>query len=387
MEFLYISPEFPPNYAQFVLRLRDAGARVWALGEADFYDMPEHLRSAIAWYVRCHLSSPAAVMAGAEELLRAKASLGTPAHFDMVESHNETWLRLEAFLNERLGIEGLQPHQIDRLKKKSVMKKVFQRCGLSVARASLLKDAGQAKRLAEDLGYPLILKPNEGVGAAGIHRLTSPQDLDRVLPQLTGEYLLEQWIDAPIVTYDGLADHDGQVLFESSLVYGSGVLECVEGGDTFFYVHRAIPDGLTLIGRELVKAFGIRRKFFHFEFFQREGVFRPIEINARPPGGPILDMMNYSADIDLYAIYAAMAVQGRTDPVRCERLYTAYAGRRQRPYALSHPEVLARLGPALVEHGPNPMIFQEAMGQYRYIFRSPDEDDLLRLAELVLRCV
>lgn len=386
MDFLYISPEFPPNYAQFVLRLRDAGARVWALGDADFYDMPEHLRSAIAWYVRCDLSSPGAVMAAAEELLRAKATAGTPGHFDMVESHNETWLRLEAFLNERLGIEGLQPHQIDRLKKKSVMKKVFQRCGLSVARAALVKDGSQAMRLAEDLGYPLILKPDEGVGAAGIHRLTSPEDLERVLPQLAGEYLLEQWIDAPIVTYDGLADHDGQVLFESSLVYGSGVLECVEGRDTFFYVHRAIPDGLTLIGRELVKAFGIRRKFFHFEFFHSDGVFRPIEINARPPGGPILDMMNYSADMDLYAIYAGMVVQGHAEVVRGERRYTAYAGRRQRAYALSHQEVLSKLGPALVEHGHNPMIFQEAMGQYRYIFRSPDEDELLRLAELVLRC-
>jgi len=34
MDFLYISPEFPPNYTPFILRLRDAGARVWGLGQA-----------------------------------------------------------------------------------------------------------------------------------------------------------------------------------------------------------------------------------------------------------------------------------------------------------------------------------------------------------------
>ena len=47
MEFLYLSPEFPPNYASFILQLNRYGANVWALGEADFYTFPEHLRNAI----------------------------------------------------------------------------------------------------------------------------------------------------------------------------------------------------------------------------------------------------------------------------------------------------------------------------------------------------
>ena len=44
MDFLYTSPEFPPNYTPFILRLRDAGARLWDLGEADGNEMPEDLR-------------------------------------------------------------------------------------------------------------------------------------------------------------------------------------------------------------------------------------------------------------------------------------------------------------------------------------------------------
>ena len=47
MEFLYLSPEFPPNFANFILQLDKHGANVWALGESDFYDMPERLRTAI----------------------------------------------------------------------------------------------------------------------------------------------------------------------------------------------------------------------------------------------------------------------------------------------------------------------------------------------------
>jgi len=35
MDFLYISPEFPSNYANFVIQLDKAGVDVWGVGEAD----------------------------------------------------------------------------------------------------------------------------------------------------------------------------------------------------------------------------------------------------------------------------------------------------------------------------------------------------------------
>jgi hypothetical protein len=385
MDVLYISPEFPPNYAQFVFRLHDFGARVWGLGEADFYEMPEQLRSALRWYVRTDLNSQAAVETALETLQRARSGLGFLGGFDWVESHNEVWLRLEAFINEKLGIEGIRPANLDRIKKKSAMKGVFEQCGLPVACAAKVSDHESTISLAKQLGYPLILKPDEGVGAMGIHRVDSPEELEPLLRDLPGDYLLEQWIDAPIVSFDGLSDQNGQVLFASSLVYGSGVMECVRGRDVFFYVNQTVPDGLSAIGPELVKAFNIRRKFFHFEFFNRENTYWPIEINARPPGGAIIDMMNYSADIDLYAEYARMIVSGQARVTCGERRYTAYAGRRRRSYKLSHNEVIVALGPALVEQGPNPPIFIEVMGNWRYIFRTTTEKELLRLAELVLQ--
>ena len=43
MDYLYISPEFPPNYVHFIENLHSLGIRVWGMGEADFYHMPESL--------------------------------------------------------------------------------------------------------------------------------------------------------------------------------------------------------------------------------------------------------------------------------------------------------------------------------------------------------
>lgn len=385
MEFLYLSPEFPPNYAAFILALDRIGVRVWAVGEADFYDMPERLGSAIRYYVRADLHSLAAVEAAVARLMEAQAASGIRPGFDRVESHNENWLGLEARINEKLGIPGILPADLDRLRKKSAMKRLFQELGLPTARGECVRDPEHGLRLAESLGYPLILKPDEGVGAAGIHKVAGEAGLRQLLSCVApGTHLLEEFIEAPIVSYDGLTDTAGRVLFENSLVYGDGVLEYVLGKDTFFYVTRKIPERLSAVGRRLVEAFDIRGKFFHFEFFSRSGDYLPIEINCRPPGGAILDMMNYSVDGDLYAAYADMISGREVAPLPEKKYYCAYVGRRERPYRLRHDEVIARCGDRLAEHGENPAVFQGAMCRYRYIVRSPSEADLLRLAGEIL---
>jgi hypothetical protein len=380
MEFLYLSPEFPPNFANFILQLDKYGANVWALGEADFYDMPTRLRNAIRYYVRTDLTSTEAVERALEELLYAKAAMKTPTQFDMVESHNEIWLSLEAHINRILSIPGIRPEDLDRLKKKSAMKRQFTDCGLTVARGERLKDAVHGLALAKEIGFPLILKPDEGVGAGSIHKVADPAQLEKLLPGLDGEYFMEAFVDAPIVSYDGLVDSGGRLLFENSLTYGDGVLDYVHGKDTFFYVERHLPKPLIDIGRQLVKAFDIRRKFFHFEFFCKGGTLMPIEINCRPPGGAILDMMNYSVDDDLYAAYARMVTgRGQASVAAEKKFFCAYVGRRDRDYQFTHGQLLKRLGDALVEFGENPKIFQEAMSRYRYIIRSTSREKLLKM--------
>ncbi len=385
MDFLYISPEFPPNYAQFIEQLHSLGVSVWGLGEADFYFMPESLQSALSWYVRADLNNVDAVHQGVDELLRQKNASGHPGNFDLVESHNEQWLTLEAVINEKYGIDGIKKQDLPRLKKKSRMKQLFKDLGLPVARGGRIADTKQAMDLAHRLGYPLILKPDEGVGAGGIYRVENKDQLKSHLSQIKADYLIEEFIKGDMVTYDGLTDYNGNIVFENSLVYGDGILEYVLGKDTFFYVDRHISDELRANGRKLVKSFDIRRKFFHFEFFRIGEIYLPIEINCRPPGGAIVDMMNYSVDDDLYRIYAAMIAGDRAVVSAHKKYYCCYIGRKHKHYAHSHDEILAAFGHCLVEHDLNPPIFQQAMGTERYIFRSPNEADMFDIEDYVLK--
>lgn len=385
MDFLYISPEFPPNYAHFITQLNALGVRVWGLGEADYYYMPESLRAALRWYVRTDLNHADAVQRALDELIMQKNAGGPGGAFDLVESHNEQWLTLEGMINEKYGIDGIKERDLPRLKKKSRMKQLFKDVGLPVARGERVVDIRQALDVAGSLGFPLILKPDEGVGAGGIYRVENENQLRAALSQIRQDYLIEEFIEGDIVTYDGLTDYDGNIVFENSLIYGDGVLEYVLGKDTFFYVSRRIPDELRTAGRKLVPLFDIRRKFFHFEFFKIGATYMPIEINCRPPGGAILDMMNYSVDDDLYRAYAGM-IAGRRVPLQTQKkYYCCYLGRKDKHYVHNHEEILAAFGHCLVEHDLNPPVFRQAMGVERYILRSPDEAQIFAMADYVLK--
>ena len=111
----------------------------------------------------------------------------------------------------------------------------------------------------------------------------------------------------------------------------------------------------------------------------------PIEINCRPPGGAILDMMNYSVDDDLYAVYARMIAQHEAAVAAEKKYYCCYLGRRDKDYVHRHSDILDAFGHCLVEYAENPLIFQKAMGKYRYILRSTSESEILHMADFVLQ--
>jgi biotin carboxylase len=380
MDILYISPEFPPNYSNFIHSLHAEGIRVWAIGEADFYSLPSDLRACIRWYARTDLNNWRQAEQAIHELLEIKHAQGIEGAFDWVESHNEVWLRLEAFINERFDIPGITLQDIDPLKKKSVMKRIFQESRLRVAHGAVVATRGDAVRLAGEIGYPVILKPNEGVGAGGTFRIDTQEQLENIFPTLREDYLLEEFVEAPIVTYDGLTDAAGHVVFENTLIYGEGLIEYAQGKDTFFYASRRVPPELAEIGRSLVARFGIRRKFFHFEFFALSQGFAPIEINCRPPGGAIIDMMNYSIDGDLYRLWAKVLLRLPLDVPKEKKYFVGFIGRKDKPHLLSHEELVTRLGHRLVEYAENPPIYRDVMGHYRYLFRATEEAEILELA-------
>jgi len=381
MNLVFLSPHFPPNFENFCLRLRELGGTVLGIADAPWDDLTPQLRHGLSEYYRCDLNDY-------DQLVRA---LGYFTHrhgrLSRIESHNEFWLETEARLRLDFHLVGPSPAEVASFTLKSRMKEVFRAAGVAVAPGAVVHTLAEADSFAAQTGYPLIAKPDRGVGAADTRKLSNRNELaDFFSRKPPCDYLLEGFVRGELHSFDGLVDHRGEVVFCASHVFSQGIMETVnEDRDLFYYSQRAIPADLETAGRRVVAAYGLREKFFHLEFFRTPaGELVGIEVNMRPPGGLTMDMFNYANDIDLYREWAKV-VLGKGPPVEYQRpWHCAYAGRKAgKGYRLGHGQLLGELGALIVHHEPISSTFRAALGDYGYLLRAPQLDTLLAAGHLI----
>jgi hypothetical protein len=373
MNFVFISPHFPPQFFHFVTALRERGVNVLGIGDTPYDTLRQELRESIREY----FFTPN--LHDYDALLRATGYL-TWRHgrIDRIESLNESWLGQEARLREDFNVFGLKPTEIHRLRSKSGMAAVFREGGVPHPELALVESADQVKAFAKRVGYPLVFKPDVGVGAAHTFKVSSDADVDKALAQpLPTTYVAQTFVQGTIITYDGIVDRDGKILFALSHQYSDGVMEVVtERRDISFWSLRQIPEALDTLGRKAVDALGLRERWFHLEFFRLpDERFIALEANLRPPGGFMTDMINYACDIDVYRLWARVVTGDPVSSVRTNPKYHVchIARRAGRPYRHSHEEVVSRLGPALMMYTTDmPGVYQAAMGTEMYLTRHTD---------------
>ncbi|HQH28322.1 MAG TPA: ATP-grasp domain-containing protein [Oligoflexia bacterium] len=381
--FLYISPQFPPNYIAFSQRLKRFGIRVFGIASDWFGALPAELQTALAEYYRVD------DMNSYEQMLKAgryfKDKYGS---VDRIESHTEYWLPVEAALRDELDVWGKRRADMPAIRRKSRMKEIFRAAGIPVARGCLYDSPEAARAFAAECGYPVIAKPDEGVGAAATYNLKDKAALDSFLTlEHNAAYFLEEYVDGEILTFDGLTNHEGQIVYCNSLRYSTGIMDVVNNDDlVYYYTARDISSDLEKLGHRTVQAFGVQEKFFHFEFFRRkkDGAFLGLEVNIRPPGGMTTDMWNYADDIDLYEEWARIVAHNHI-AVNWERKYhVLYASRKHRfRYVFSHQQILEKYSSFICAHQPMPDLFAGALGNYSYILRAASLEPLLEAADMI----
>jgi len=369
MNFVFLSPSFPPNYYLFCANLKAEGANALGIGESPFHELRPELRESLTWYYQVGSMHDYGQLAEALRFFTARFG-----KIDRIDSLNEYWLETEAKLRSEFGIAGVQAADVAEIRHKSLMKKIFAKTGIPHARGRLVSNAGQARELISSLNFPVIVKPDDGMGAELTYRLNFPADVDRFFADKPDRsFILEEFIQGDIVTFDGLAGPDGEIIFCTSHVYGEGVMESVlADSHIYYYSRREIPKDLEDAGRKLVKGFRVRERFFHLEFFRRkDGTLCALEVNIRPPGGMTVDMFNFACDIDMYAVWAKMMVHGTIRLDYSRKYHCAFVSRKNRlRYRRSHEEILARFGGLVAHHEGLPPVLARAMGDYGYLIRS-----------------
>lgn len=385
MNFVYLSPHFPPNYYQFCIHLRRNGANVLGIGDEAYDNLRPELRDALTeyyWVGDLH---------DYEQLLRA---CGYFTHrygkIDRVDSHNEYWLETEARLRTDFNIYGIKGDRIADIKEKSRMKKIFQKAGVPVARGEVVKSLADGERFAGATGFPVIVKPDSGVGAANTYRLDNQGELRSFFAHKPPvDYIMEEFIQGTICSFDGLTDREGNPVFYTSHQYGQGIMETVnEDRHVYYYSLREIPRDLEEAGLSALKAFDVRERFFHLEFFRsdRDGRIVALEVNMRPPGGFTTDMFNFANDIDIYKEWANVVVFDRFTSEYTRKYHCCYIGRKfSKNYAHSHEEVMDAWGRLIVHHEAVSGVFSAALGNYGYLIRSPYLEEVLEAVGFIHR--
>ena len=384
MNFVFLSPHFPPNYYRFAVALKNHGVNVLGLADESYDSLRPELKSSLAEYFRVNS------MHNYGELVRA---LGYFTHrygkLDRIDSHNEFWLETEARLRTDFNMPGIRTDQIDRIKRKSLMREAFVQAGVKVARGKVVKTREDADALLADTGYPLVAKPDVGVGAAATYKIHDENELNAFFEsEPTVDYLFEEFVNGQIVTFDGLTDRDGTPVFMNSLVYSTGIMETVLNDDlVYYYTLREIPSDVEWLGCRVLEVFDVRERFFHFEFFRQTGTgdLVALEVNMRPPGGLTTDMFNYACDIDVYNAWASiLAGKGFPYPDYSQKYYCCYVGRKSnRSYTHTEQEIFSAYQDKISHHEAISGVFSAALGNYGYLVRSPDLDEVLSIAKFI----
>lgn len=399
MNTIFISPGFPLHFWNFCDRLKQLGVNVLGIGDAPYDGLSAEARASLREYY--YVTS----LEDYDQVMRAVAFfIHKYGRIDHIESQNEYWLTLEARLRTDFNIShGLRLDDMDGIKLKSRMKAAYKRAGVKTARFAKPGSLQEALELAEKVGYPVIVKPDSGVGASDTWRLDDEGQLteryrETMAAYPAGHFIMEEFVPGHIETFDGIANADGDILFYTGQVMRVTPLDMLHGaGENVSYTQNVQETDLADIGRRVIEAFDIRERFFHCEFFRldkakrglgKKGDIIGLEVNMRAPGGYIPDKMNYAYDVDVYRIWAEALVFGenRSFPHYSFKRYVAHFGRgAQRQYVHSPEEVRLFLGQRLLIERIPPKGIAGGMGAQVFIAKSDSLEEMERQAAFILK--
>jgi biotin carboxylase len=315
MRVVFLSPIYPPEMIEYTRGLVEVGAEVYGVGDTPREALPPRVRPLLHDYLRVpRIMDEEDVMERVSTWLRGRT-------IDKVLSNWEPLVILAARLRERWGLPGMSVDAVRGFRDKQLMKERVKAAGLRVPRSRRVRTEAETRAAAEEIGYPLILKPIAGAGSADTHKVTSDAELDAALKVMRGipEASCEEYVTGEEFTFDTVCI-GGKPAYENVAAYLPKPLEM----RTLQWVSPVIITvrdmyqpklaGGVELGRKVLSALGMGDGFTHMEWYltpKGEAVFG--EIGCRPGGAHIVDQMNYTSDIDLFREWARVAVHGKFD--------------------------------------------------------------------------
>ena len=393
MNFVFISPNFPHTYWQFCDRLHRNGINVLGIGDSPYDSLEAPLKAALTEYYKVDS------LEDYDQVYRATAYFAFRyGRIDWIESMNEYWLEQDARLRTDFNVTtGIQSDRIGFIKEKSLMKGIYLKAKIPTARQHVVSTVEAGRAFIEEVGYPVIVKPDIGVGATNTWKLINDDQLRDFYAHLPSvPYVMEEFIEGDICSYDAIMDSQCNPVFETMTVWPPVMDIVLKDLDLKYYTCPEAPEKLRELGRRTAKAFGVGRRFIHLEFFRltkaRPGLgeigdFVALEVNMRPAGGYTPDMMNFACSVDVYQIYADMVTRdARVFPQPDRTYHCAYASRKDgHRYEHTHEDIMRVYGDRMVMQEEMPPMNWPQMGRYMYTCRLRNLEETEAFLDYVLK--
>lgn len=375
MNFIFVSPEFPFIYFNFCKELKNRGVNV--LGIGDQYNISNELKDSLTEYYRVDN------LGNYEQVYKAVAyfshKYGKP---DFIESNNEFWLEQDAMLRSDFNVNtGKKSDDIIFFKSKEAMKECYKKAGVKVARFIIPTTLDKGLKFIEEVGYPVVVKPDNGLGAYKTYKIHNEEELRNFylndFPCV--KYIMEEFIEGDLISFDGICDSKCNPTFISNEVFPTPIMNVVNSNlDLFYYVNKEVPSDLEEVGRKTLKAFEAKSRYFHLEYFRLKkskkglgnvGDIIGLEVNMRCPGGYTPDMINFAHSVSSYAIWADTIVYDENkQDLSLKDQYCAYYGRRNNKiYKHNYEDVMNKYGDHILYKDNMPNVLAGAMGDYFFM--------------------
>jgi hypothetical protein len=325
MHVIFVEPAFPRNQREFPRALSAVGARVTGIGERPVEYLDGDLKSWLSDYIQI----PSVVNEGALEA--AVRGVQAKSWVDRIEATVEAHIMPVAHVRERTSIPGTTAKTAYLCRDKPAMKEVLRAAGIPCAQSTGASSADEVRDFVKDVGYPVILKPRDGAGAAGTFRAANDDELERAIHGAGTDRGIPTAVEEFIEGHEGFFDTitiDGEIVHEFVSHYYPGVLEAMRtrwiSPQILTTNRNDSPDYAEVreMAKNVIAALDIGTSATHMEWFFGPKGLKFSEIGCRPPGVLVWDIYSAANDIDIYKEWANAIVHGRPGALASRR----YAG-------------------------------------------------------------
>ncbi|MFI0712445.1 ATP-grasp domain-containing protein [Streptomyces inhibens] len=256
-----------------------------------------------------------------ETLLPAVDRLHKALGFDGVITSCDYYLPTVARIADRLGLPGPLPEAVENACRKDATRRALADAGVAGPRFAVCADRSAAIVAAAELGYPLVLKPVDLCAGMYVRRVDDEEELVRAHRALDdfpvnarGQrraplVLLEELLHGPEVSVE-------TVTFEGRTHVVGVTDKSVGGAPAFIETGHMFPAALTAADTtaaedtavQALKALGLDNVVAHTEVKLTPDGPRVVEVNPRPAGNRITELIRHVTGIDIAAACVDVAL-------------------------------------------------------------------------------